>query len=1249
MQYLNGGPEIPEKLLQEHEDGHVVFFCGAGISYPAGLPSFQGLVTRLYQNYLPNPVQKKALDEKKYDIAVSLLESDIIGGREDVRIKIAEILRTASIDKNSLKTHEAILKLSKHSGKTRLITTNFDRLFFEVLKNNKLDEKHYKAPCLPVPKNIWHGIVYLHGVLADDPSQDDLETLVVSSGDFGLAYLTERWAARFVSELFRNFTVCFIGYSLDDPVMRYMMDALAADKQRGELTREMYAFCGYKNNDEKNVKMEWEAKNVIPILYHDIKNHMYLHKSLHLWANTYNDGVRGKELIIINEARANPLTTKNDDMITRVLWALSDKSGIPARIFSELDPAPSLEWLEVFMNKRYKKNDLFQFGVQYLNISNDDFCFSLLNRPTPSEYASWMAPFNQHEKYYCYDNVMEHIVSWMMKFLFDPLFIEWIVGNVNKSHYLFLKSIKKELDKYLNTIEFSAQSHYQRQVIIFWQMFFHDKVYFESQDNFYEWGRELKQYGWTQTSKMELRRLLSPKIKFRKSFRWNDETDEKELRLNDYLHWEIVLTGKDAKTFLKDKIYKPEYRYIIPDLIEDLSILITDAISLMKDIEQDSDYKDLSNLEYPSIVPHQQNKYARDWTILIDLIREAWGELKNNNPTSAYLIAQQWFNKPFLLFKRLAFYASTFIDIISPSIALSWLVSENAYWLWAYELKREIYGLLKVIGTHLSNAELLKLEKVILHGPAKRKYHENIPSDEWEEHVNYDIWIRLSKLKHNNVQLSSKTEKVLKIISNKHPRWHLPLDESDEFSVWMGGFREATFTDDISSFNQKQMEKWLLEHDQNEAFGNNNWIHACKNNYEITSKALIHLVENGTWIIERWKEALEVWINKEELSQSWEDTVHIFDQINDGNLLLLSRSVSLWLQALSSKISSHQELFIFLSKRIIILQINEEDKKEESINDNITIAINHTIGIITEGIKNYWLQKEQKDNKGIPLDIKEIFTLICDVNISVNKNGRIILARYCVLLFRVDSEWTINYLLPCFKWEKNKQEALMCWEGFLWSSRYYKPLYEIIKDDFLAAVNNYAKFGNLRYNYVYLFVHISLEVDSIFLSKDIKEVVSSLPEDGHEAIFDYFIDIMQKMTERRDEYIKNRMILFFDKYWHPSRKYLTQRLSEKVALLCIKSKELFPLVFKRFNKWLLPVESIASFLYTLEDDTNILENYPLLALEFLNLIINNNTVLTHELCNCLKIIARKDTSLLSNPEFTRIKILYESRNGHCAT
>lgn len=55
MQFVHHGPDVPERLLQAHEDGRVVFFGGAGISYPARLPGFSGLVDKLYTALAATP------------------------------------------------------------------------------------------------------------------------------------------------------------------------------------------------------------------------------------------------------------------------------------------------------------------------------------------------------------------------------------------------------------------------------------------------------------------------------------------------------------------------------------------------------------------------------------------------------------------------------------------------------------------------------------------------------------------------------------------------------------------------------------------------------------------------------------------------------------------------------------------------------------------------------------------------------------------------------------------------------------------------------------------------------------------------------------------------------------------------------------------------------------------------------------------------------------------------------------------
>lgn len=132
--------------------------------------------------------------------------------------------------KGAIDTHSALLSLARsREGALRLVTTNFDRIFHVAAKRTGQTFQDHAAPMLPIPKNSrWNGLVYLHGLLPEKIDDTALNRLAVTSGDFGLAYLTERWAARFVTELFRNCVVCFVGYSINNPVLRYMMDALAA-------------------------------------------------------------------------------------------------------------------------------------------------------------------------------------------------------------------------------------------------------------------------------------------------------------------------------------------------------------------------------------------------------------------------------------------------------------------------------------------------------------------------------------------------------------------------------------------------------------------------------------------------------------------------------------------------------------------------------------------------------------------------------------------------------------------------------------------------------------------------------------------------------------------------------------------------------------------------------------------------------------------------------------------------------------
>ncbi len=263
---------------------------------------------------------------------------------------------------------------------------------------------------------------------------------MVTSGDFGLAYLTERWAARFVSELFRNYVVCFVGYSINDPVLRYMMDALAADRMLGEVTPQAWALGDCEPGQEHRKTIEWEAKGVTPILYevpagsHD---HSALHQTLqvlgrHLPRRRAGQGAHRRQ----TRPGAASASTQQDDFVGRMLWALSDKSGLPAKRFADFNPVPSLDWLlEAFSDERFRHGDLARFGVPPRDEVDAKLRFSLIRRPAPYDRAPPMLLASGGITGSQWDDVMFHLARWLVRHLDDPRLVIWIAQRGGQLHY----------------------------------------------------------------------------------------------------------------------------------------------------------------------------------------------------------------------------------------------------------------------------------------------------------------------------------------------------------------------------------------------------------------------------------------------------------------------------------------------------------------------------------------------------------------------------------------------------------------------------------------------------------------------------------------------------------------------------------------------------------------------------------------------------------------------------------------------
>ena len=284
ISFISKGPQVPTELLEAHENGDLVFFCGAGVSMRAGLPSFRGLVEKVAERVGAGLTKEDNQDLGRglYDRILHRWDQKYVGNR--VRTATTEIL--ALPEGAELDTHRALLDLSRdQDGKPRIVTTNFDQGFVRA----RPDVPRFSAPALRPPrKSSWDAIIHLHGVIGDhDPDGRDF---VLTSADFGRAYLIDGWASRFVAQLFQSFTVVFVGYSVSDPVIRYVVDAFAADRAAGEKVGEAYVFAPHGKGDDAEEALRWRQLGLEPLLYLKDDEHRALHESLQEWAHLNRNG-----------------------------------------------------------------------------------------------------------------------------------------------------------------------------------------------------------------------------------------------------------------------------------------------------------------------------------------------------------------------------------------------------------------------------------------------------------------------------------------------------------------------------------------------------------------------------------------------------------------------------------------------------------------------------------------------------------------------------------------------------------------------------------------------------------------------------------------------------------------------------------------------------------------------------------------------------------------------------------------------
>ncbi|MGC0053684.1 hypothetical protein ACNSPG_11540 [Brucella pituitosa] len=742
--------------------------------------------------------------------------------------------------------------------------------------------------------------------------------------------------------------------------------------------------------------------------------------------------------------------------------------------------------------------------------------------------------------------------------------------------------------------------------------------------------------------RMQLREMLSPRVKFNSPYKLFEENyelngDRSQLRIRHLVDWEIVLAANYVHSAIETFIEEKEWEKFLPFFLDDVTALLLEAMDIMRELQGADDKSDHSYWKQPSINEHSQNQKFYDWTALVEIARDSWRETARCSPERAIRQMHHWFELPYPIFKRLAFFAlAERRDLFSLNIVLDRLLADEAWWLWSTETQREVMRLLHAIAPELKGKVSSELEQAILLGPPSGMFDYISDLESIRRIVDREKWLRLTILREQGTQLRRSTIDELQSLADAYPEW-TPADEQDEFPIWTGNNSLGrTFAPTPAS--SKELVQWLKQHPDGDDFRkDDDWRDRCRKDFRRTASALLHLARCGNWITSRWRQALQAWAEEDLADRSWRCINQAIVSAPNEVISELSHALAWWLKAVAKSSKHSQQNLLVLVQRIF--DVCQNDQVEES-EDALTSAINHPVGMAIEAVLEAWYCEGLEDNQGLSGEIRTIFTRVSDAGISSFRHGRILLAAHAITLFRVDRIWVGDNLLSHFDWKRDQTEARSAWNGFLWSPRLYQPLLETVKRQFLETAEHYEQLGDTaQRQYAAFLTFVSLEEKLIFSIAQLRAATSALPPNGLMQSARVIVDGLNAAQERRAEYWYNRAKPYFRNIWPKSRELRTASISQQIAHIVIASEMAFPDALNVLRGWILPPQH-PDLTLRLLNEAGHCASFPQEALEFVNLIVSEERLwVAKELRLSLIQLRSASATIVDDGKFQRLETL----------
>ena len=1262
MQFIPRGPDIPNNLLFAHEEGRVVFFCGAGISMgkPANLPSFKDLVKRLFEDCSNTPAWKSRKNAP-LDRSLTWLEDTVPGKRKEIIERVYEILNPADLPAENSPIHEALLALARprNSDATMLVTTNFDRLFERCLQDDTNKQPEIIAPRLPIPKsNYWYkgGVVYLHGLIPENSSNNaHKDNLILTSGDFGRAYLSERWAARFVTELFRNYVVCFVGYSLNDPVMRYLSDALADDGKDGMRLPERYIFL--PKREGKNIdKKDYPGLDIIS--YPKTRNHHLLRDTLKKWAKDYSDrNTRNRIIRDFIDSGTSTLshTTKVSAVpgIDRFMWALHNKDA--AKYFAMMPERPAWEIINVLDAKEFGFDDLISFGHSNIPIEEPDnfHSFSLLEPKIKFEDMTyWNISDSDFKAYNTLDaSPVPYFYRWIARYVDNPKTALWVAQRGGSLNVQMKDEILRELARSRKADEHSDPLVYpiMREI---WGLILSDDIYpsydmMSWRDKFYAWLEQYKITGLTPSLERQLKLIIQPKVKLPPNIHVSDYTVEErfpeadELKDAQYIE-DIFLVDIDlVPDHGVDELKKIALDEETPDdeklfYIHFFHSLLCKIFALADDICGDrGHFTVISDNYFNNILDREKDYFSDEWYHLIDAMPKLLKQIMQKDQEKAKAIAMEWLDSRHIFINRLGLHCLRESPLIDSEAIIKILFDDDAKFLTNIYARRQVTPLLESYATQFSEDVHLRIQTILLA----------------LEHKDFDyvVFLHLKALQDAEIPLLEEANARIEELKEKlnyfepapTPKPTPPPSVEDTESIWVK-YLENPPKDPLDPFQQNLSLTWnnlcevrplkafeilkLLSTEESKVGQSWHWHSFFGKIASIARQQVEALSDKDSdgnpenLPNKKLNESdliaiIDYWLNGMEESNQLEFLSSMLDVVESSLRLLISSDEG---NALLNGCMKHI--------MALLTQYPKHDFDDDlNKQDILTAAINNPIGKFAELVMQYQILTSPQYSEGLLSITKQFFEEILSIKQSdISRYGLCVIARRLIYLFSYDKEWTIEKLIPWFSWN-DATKARAAWSGYLWHAHWTPDLIKSLDNDLLATINHIDDVDeDCKDTFAHLIGSLALYETGILSVAKLRECVEKFDENLLCALLEKVRSSLEAVEKGdRGAFWQNRIEPFFQKIWQNDTNKLESSMSHTFEHIILMEGNAFPHAVERLAyQWAAANRKSTEtrnfigryFRFVLEHlkDKEHAKNYPEDTLNLLYEILDGDIILNEE-------------------------------------